>query len=101
MAFKHINVNTGYVKTKKYNPLPPPPKKNNNSQIAVVVQGLADLFWHSIVDFHDGRLVTATIAVIRRAENRTDSLSRQTRKRERVVWGQYRDWVTVLYALAP
>lgn len=55
----------------------------DDSQIAVVVEGLADLLRDRLVYLHNGRLVPAAVAVVRRAEDSTHSLNEGGDKRGR------------------
>jgi len=47
------------------------------SQVAVVVESLADLLRHRLVHFHDRRLVTAAVAVVGGTEDRAHPLRKK------------------------
>ena len=49
-------------------------------QVAVIVEGLADLLGNGLVHLHNGGLITAAVAVVRRAEDRAHSLPHRNKK---------------------
>lgn len=57
--------------------------RGQNLQVAVIVEGLADLLGDGLVHLHDGGLVAATVTVVRRAEDRAHSLPHTHRKKNK------------------